>query len=132
MAVNNYIDKLEFHKALKEYKETGSSSSYNKVGKYFLLIAENFLNRPRFINYSKDWKDDMISEGVYDMCRYVENYDVDMMEQRMLERDIIPDPFSYFSQFAFNGATRLLKTKYKDMDILVKIPFIENIDKKEM
>jgi len=129
---NYYVDKLEFHNALKEYNETKSQKSYNKIGKFFLSIAENYLNRPRYINYSKDWKDDMISEAVFDMCRYKHNYDVEKMEKRYEEYDILPDPFSYFSQYAFSGAQRLLKSKYADMEILVKLPFIENIDKKEM
>ena len=127
-----YIDKLEFHKELKDYKETGSIKSYEKVGKCFLLIARNYINKPFYINYSEDWKDDMISEAVYDMVRYIDNYDVDAMDERHINTGRIPDPFSYFSQYVYNGIMRFLGEKKKDKDVLVRLPFIENIDKREI
>ena len=77
----NYIEKIEFHNALKEYKETKSAKAYEIVGKNFIKICENYLNKSNLINYSKDRKDDMVSEGVYDMVRYIDNYDVDKMEK---------------------------------------------------
>jgi hypothetical protein len=130
--VAKYIDKLEFHKHLKEYKETGSAKSYNNVGKMFLLIAQNYLNKPRYINYTESWKNDLVSEAVYDMVRYIHNYDVDRMENLYISTDKIPDPFSYFSQYCENGMTRYLKQKYKDMEVMVKLPFIENMDKRDI
>lgn len=125
-----YIDKIEFHNALKLYKDTGSRKAYNKIGECFLLIAQNYLNKPSYINYSQDWKDDMISEAVLDMVRYIHNYDVDDMEVLYVTEGRIPDPFSYFSQMARNGSNRLLKVRKKD-NILVRLPFIENMDKRE-
>jgi hypothetical protein len=127
-----YIDKLEFHNLLKTYKETGSRKSYNEIGKRFLLIAQNYINKPRYINYTDSWKDDLISEAVYDMVRYLHNYDVDRMEELYKTTGKIPDPFSYFSQYCENGMTRYLKERYKDMEVMVKLPFIENMDKREI
>jgi hypothetical protein len=125
-----YIDKLEFHNLLKLYKETNSRSAYEKIGGFFLLIAQNYLNKPSYINYSSDWKDDMVSEAVLDMVRYIHNYDVDRMDLEYSQKGKIPDPFSYFSQYARNGINRLLKERKKD-NILVRLPFIENMDKRE-
>ena len=135
-----YIDKLEFHNLLKEYKHiklindmTEEDSKrldrvYNKIGKYFLLIAKNYLNKPRFINYSDDWKDDMISEAVFDMVRYIDNYNVELMDQKILNGKN-PEPFSYFTQYVFNGGMRFLSKSYKDNEVLIRLPFIENMDK---
>jgi len=162
-----YIDKIEFHNLLKEYKgyEDGikhceqikknvddkftteeildaeknirvfkakQKKPYNEIGKRFLLIAQNYINKPRYINYTESWKDDLVSEAVYDMVRYIHNYDVERMDSRHESAKIIPDPFSYFSQYCENGMTRYLKDRYKDMNIMVKLPFIENMDKREV
>lgn len=128
--MSKYVDKIEFHNLLKEYRETKSPRAYEKIGKRFLLIATNYLNRPYFINYSQDWKDDMTSEAVFDMVRYIDNYDVDKM-QKKLDKGHTPNPFAYFSQYAYNGIMRYLKEKKKDKEFLVKLPFIENIDKRD-
>jgi hypothetical protein len=127
-----YIDKLEFHNLLKLYHETKSRKSYDEIGKRFLLIAQNYINKPRYINYTDAWKDDLVSEAVYDMVRYVHNYDVDRMDLMYTETGKIPDPFSYFSQYCENGMTRYLRERYKDMQVMVKLPFIENMDKREL
>jgi len=126
-----YIDKLEFHNLLKAYKNVKSRKSYDEIGKRFLLIAQNYINKPRYINYTDAWKDDLVSEAVYDMVRYVHNYDVDRMDSMYKETGKIPDPFSYFSQYCENGMTRYLRERYKDMEVMVKLPFLENMDKRE-
>lgn len=144
-----YVNKLEFHNLLKEYRELNfkieeyqfsdyedmipelelrRDKVYEQIGKRFLLIARNYINKPFYINYSSDWKDDMISEAVYDMVRYIDNYNVDMMEERV-KSGKTPDPFSYFSQYVYNGIMRFLGEKKKDKDVLVRLPFLENMDK---
>ena len=129
--MSNYVDKIRFHEALKEYKLNGSKKMYERIGKYFIRIAENFLNKPNYINYSKDWKDDMVSEAVYDMVRYgIINYDVERGD-KMLDMGKTPNPFAYISQYAYNGVMRYLGEKKEDKEVLVRLSFIENIDKKE-
>jgi len=148
-----YVDKIEFHNLLKEYRDLnneiydineGTSLTktvndlpelesrrdrvYNKIGKRFLKIAKNYLNKPFYINYSDDWKDDMISEAVYDMIRYIDNYNVDIMQER-LDSGGVPDPFAYFTTYVFNGIMRFLGDKKKDKDFLVRLPFLENMDR---
>lgn len=150
--MSNYIDKLEFHNLLKEYKEYDAvindeeniysteyiakcqhkkNKVYNKIGERFLLLARNYLNKPFFINYSESWKDDMVSEAVYDMVRYIDNYDVDKMENLYISENKIPEPFSYFTQYVHHGIMRFLNEKKKDRDVLVRLPFLENIDKRD-
>ena len=86
--MGKYIDKIEFHNLLRDYRDLNLEIDelelmddfdieeinglkkirkriYDKIGKRFLMIATNYLNKPSFINYSADWKDDMISEAVY-------------------------------------------------------------------
>ena len=125
-----YIDKIEFHELLKKYKETKSPQLYEQIGKNFLKIARNYLNKPFFINYTDDWKDDMVSEAVYDMVRYIDNYDIDEMEQ-LLENGEVPDPFGYFSNYVYSGIMRYLAEKKKDKNVLVKFSFIENVDRRD-
>lgn len=156
--MGKYIDKIEFHNLLKDYRDLGveiiemeeleidgtdidkddlsrlkskRKRIYDKIGQRFLMIAKNYLNKPSFINYSPDWKDDMVSEAVYDMVRYIDNYDIDLMEQ-YLEEGKTPDPFAYFTRYVPNGAVRLLKERNKDKEVIVRIPFIENIDKRDV
>jgi len=123
-----YIDKKKFHNLLKEYDKTGSKKAYEEIGKYFIMIAENFLNKPSYINYSKDWKDGMISESLYDMVRYIHNYDIEKVERIERETGELPNPFAYFSQYAFNGTSRFLGVRSKDKEVLVRLSFIENME----
>ena len=152
--MGKYIDKIEFHNLLKDYRDLNLKINkiqsklsqdkleldsltrkrdkvYDEIGKRFLMIAINFLNKPSFINYTDDWKDDMVSEAVYDMVRYINNYDVVLMEKYLAEGKT-PDPFAYFTRYVPNGAVRLLKERNKDKEVLVRIPFIENIDKRDI
>jgi len=153
--MGKYIDKIEFHNYLKDYRDLGleieelvdaadgdyqselivieakRKRAYEQIGKRFLLMATNYLNKPSFINYTADWKDDMVSEAVYDMVRYIDNYNVDLMEE-YIANGKTPDPFAYFTRYVPNGAVRLLKERNKDKDVLVRIPFIENIDKRDI
>ena len=59
-----YIKNKTFLKLLTEYKKTKNKKIYNEIGKCFLLIATNLLNKPKFINYSEDRKNEMISDAV--------------------------------------------------------------------
>jgi hypothetical protein len=91
----------------------------------------NYIKDINVINYPDHWKQDMISEAVYDMVRYMGNYDVDKMEREYNESGKIPDPFAYFSSYARNGIVRSLKEKKVDTKKYVHFLFIENIDQKE-
>ena len=129
--MSNYVNNKEFHQLLKDYSENQTARTYNAIGKIFLKIAENFLNRPCYINYTKDWKDDMVSEAIYDMVRYMHNYNVEVVEEKEAKTGIAPNPFGYFSIYANNGISRYLGQKKKDKNVLVRLNFIENMDKRD-
>lgn len=116
----HYFSNKKFLGYLKEYQETGSKKSYNQIGKCFMKLATNLLNRTSFINYSEDRKDEMISDAVYAMCRYIDKYDT--------ERG---NPFAYFTRFAFNAFLQNIKNYKKLSETFQNISFIENFEKIE-
>lgn len=128
--MSHYIDKMQFHKELKEYQKTQSQRAYEKIGKNFLLLAKNTLNKPSFINYTNDRKDDMISEALYDMIRYMHNYDVERGD-KLIDDGKTPEPFSYFTSYAYNGINRCINARKKDETLFVRLPFIENLDQRD-
>ena len=52
--MSEYVNNKTFKELLKRYKKTKSRNDYNEIGKIFLLISRNFLNKSYFINYSED------------------------------------------------------------------------------
>ena len=66
---------------------------------------------------------------MFKFFRYIDNYDVDKMEMKWKKEGKIPDPFSYFSTYVYNGIMRFFSVKKKDKQMLVRLPFLENMDK---
>lgn len=110
-----YVNNKEFHNLLKEYRETGSKKTYEKIGKSFLLIAKNLLNKSNFINYTPDRKDEMISDAVYYMCRYIEKFDVSRK-----------NPFAYFTMIARNAFLQNINDYTKRDCLFTSIEYIDN------
>jgi len=71
-----YVNNKIFHALLIEYRQNKSKKTYEEIGKCFLLISNNLLNKSNFINYTQDRKDEMVSDAVY-LC-------VDMLIDTML------------------------------------------------
>jgi hypothetical protein len=112
-----YLNNAEFYALLKEYHKTQSKQSYEKLGKCFLLIAENLLHRLNFIKYTPDRKDEMISDAVFYMCKYMKKF--------KMEKD---NPFSYFTAIAKNAFLQRLN-HYKKMEkFFTSIEYIDNCD----
>lgn len=115
-----YVNNKELLRLLIEFKKNPDPDTnrriYNELGKNFLNIAINFMNKGNFINYSEDRKQEMISEATYTMVKYLHNYDP--------ERNT--SPFSYFTQIAFNAFIRICKKnkiycdRHCSLDILEK------------
>ena len=114
----NYVNNKKFLKLLKEYKETESKKVYNEIGKNFILIAENLLNKTNFINYTQDRKDEMISDATYTMCRYIKLYKTEKSN----------NPFSYFTRIAYNCFRQNLNYHKKLNKHFISLSFIENFD----
>jgi len=118
----NYVNNKEFLKLLIAYKQTGKRTTYNKIGKIFRLIAINILNKPNFINYTQDRKDEMISEATFTMCRYAHLFDENKSN----------NPFAYFTRYAYNSFYLYFKKQKKIKDAFISLSFIENFDKELM
>lgn len=112
-----YINNKDFYKLLKEYKETGSKKIYEEIGKSFLLIARNLLNKANFINYTPDRKDEMVSDAVYYMCRYIHKFDVKRK-----------NPFAYFTMIARNAFLQNINDYGKRDALFTSIEYIDNCE----
>lgn len=100
--MSEYVNNKIFKELLKRYKKSKSRNDYNEIGKIFLLISRNFLNKSYFINYSEDRKQEMISDAVFFMCKYIDRFDVNK-----------DHPFSYFTQVAKNAFLQYINERKK-------------------
>lgn len=114
----NYVNNAQFHQLLVDYKKTGSRKTYNEIGKIFLIIAERMLHKLNFINYSYDRKCEMTSLACLYMIRYLNNYNP----------LISTNPFSYFSQYAFNAYLQVIATHKKRDETFLSIENSTNKD----
>ena len=112
-----YVNNKEFHSLLKEYRLTKSKKTYEQIGKIFLLIARNLLNKSNFINYTQDRKDEMVSDAVYYMCRYVDKFDVERK-----------NPFAYFTMIARNAFFQSINDYSKKDSMFTSIEYIDNCE----
>lgn len=123
--MNKYIDDETFLKLLKNYKIEKQKNSNitipNSIGKVFLLISKNFLNKPQCINYTQDRKDEIISKSCYYMCKYLDRYNVDAGTS----------PFSYFTQIALNSFRQCILEQKNYSERFINLSFIENFEKFE-
>jgi|SRR5690606_3824341 DNA-directed RNA polymerase specialized sigma24 family protein len=119
--MSEYVNNKIFKELLKRYKKTKSRNDYNEIGKIFLLISRNFLNKSYFINYSEDRKQEMISDAVFFMCKYIDRFDVNK-----------DHPFSYFTQVAKNAFLQYINERKKQDDMFKNIEYIDHIDESEM
>lgn len=106
-----YVNNKDFYDLLVEYKKTKDRKIYNKIGKIFLLIAQRLLNKSNFINYSQDRKDEMISDSVYLMTKYINSFDPEKSN----------NGFSYFTQVSFNAIRHYINDKKIRDEIFVSI-----------
>jgi len=89
-------------------------ASYERLGKCFLLITQNYLKNACFINYTPDRKADMISEALMVMVKYIEDFDTTRT-----------NPFAYFTKMAFNSFLQTIKRFKRRSEIFVPIDLAE-------
>jgi len=111
---NYYCNSVEMLAELKEWQKTRSRRAYEALGLKFLLIAQNLLNLPRFINYTQDRKDDMVSESIMVTLKYIADFDTTRV-----------NPFAYFTKVAYNSFLQTIKRFKKHSDMLVPIDIVE-------
>lgn len=96
----HYVNNKEMAAELRKYKETKEVSEL--LGNMFLKIAQRYASRPNWYSYS--YKDDMISDAVLRMMKYVEKFNPDHPSA---------NPFSYFTMVAHRQFLQTLKKEKK-------------------
>lgn len=119
--MNNYINNKEFLQQLKDYYDLPDPKPQipNSIGKKFILIATNILNKVQCINFTKDRKDEIISRMLFYMCTYIGRFDP----------YIKTSPFAYFSEVAWSHFLQYCKLQKKHQERFINLSFIENLDK---
>lgn len=109
----NRISELSDEDNAKRLKlvETLKSS----LGSTFMAIANGRIKTPQFIRY--DDRDEMISDALYIMLKYADRFDCRRS-----------NPFSYFTQTAFNSFIAYLNEKKKHEEKYQSIDYIENLN----
>lgn len=115
---NNYIDnkkflqELEFYKQQLRYAEESGSPKPTVpryIGQCFIDIATHLAYRPNFNGYS--YKDEMISDGIENCLKVVDNFDPQKSE----------NPFAYFTQITYYAFVRRIKIEKKQTYIKGKM-----------
>ena len=115
---NHYIDNKKFLDELSVYKEqlrNAEASGKPKprvpyyIGKCFMDIAKHLAYRPNFNGYS--YKDEMISDGIENCLKVVDNFDPEKSE----------NPFAYFTQIIYYAFIRRIQIEKKQTYIKGKM-----------
>lgn len=101
-------DKEQFYKDWNKVRE--------KLGKTFLNIAKNILWKPNFVNYTHDWKNEMISNATYFMLKYLHKYDLTKK-----------NPFGYYSTIAFRAYQQYLNKQNLQKERFIEIGYIDKM-----
>lgn len=117
MAKKHYLNNKNFNQEIKEYFLTKDKKIYNEIGKKFLLIATNFMNKHRYINRSDDRKDEMISDAAFCMVKYLHNYNTDL-----------GNPLAYFTQIAKNAFLQNIEKYNLKKERFISLSITENLD----
>lgn len=113
---NDYVDNAKFLEAILAYKkklqdarETGMERPRipEYIGKCFLLIAQNLTNNRRFINYTRQYKEEMICDAMENCIMVVDNFDVEKSR----------NPFAYFTQICWYAFFRRIIRELKQTGI---------------
>lgn len=104
--VRNYINNNDFYNAIVDYKNSCSEAVTagkskpripNYIGECFIKLSENLAKRPNFFGYS--YRDEMISDGIENCLRYIENFNPEKTK----------NPFAYFTQILWWCFVRRIK-----------------------
>lgn len=87
------------------------------LGRTFLAISNGRMKTPQFIRYPLSYRDEMISDALYIMLKYADRFDCRRT-----------NPFSYFTQAAFNSFIAYLNEKKKHDEKYQSINYIENLN----
>jgi len=117
--VTNYINNKTLYTHMIEHKRkldesilngTPKPQISNYIGEAIESINKNLIRKGNFSGYSKQWKDEMISDGQLDCIAAVDNFNPDRTN----------NPFSYFTQIAWNAFIRRISREKKQTYIKYK------------
>lgn len=97
---NYYINNSDFYKILVDWHNSGKEQMPNELALAIQQICTNLAKSGKFVGYT--WKDDMISDAVY-MC---------LKAAKKFNPEKSKNPFSYFTQVAFNAFRKYLNTEH--------------------
>jgi hypothetical protein len=115
---NHYVNNADFFQALVDYKKLVQDAKDQNaphpripdyIGECILKIANHLSFRPNFINYT--YRDDMISDGIGNCIRYIDNFDPVKSQ----------NPFAYFTQIIYFAFLNRIKEEKKQSLIKGKI-----------
>lgn len=111
---HNYVDNKKLYYELTQYLEKRLKNSDTPipdyVGSCILLIAYNLSNKPNFVGYTNNWKEEMISDGIENAIMYLHNFNPEKSK----------NPFAYFSQIIYNAFIRRINKEKKQQYIRYK------------
>lgn len=98
---------VEYKKAVDEADAVGDQKPRvpNYVGHCLVEIATRLATKPNFANYPA--KDDMISDGIENCIRYIDNFDPTRFT----------NPFAYFTQIIYYAFLRRIQKEKKQLYI---------------
>ena len=111
----NRLSKLTPEENEKRNKRVDSLKE--SLGRTFMAIANGRIKTPQFVRYPLSDRDEMISDALYIMLKYADRFDCRRT-----------NPFSYFTQTAFNSFIAFLNEKKKHEEKYQSINYIENLD----
>lgn len=106
----NYINNKTFYEKMVEYKEACDKAKAEDkqlpqipryIGECLSQICKKLSTKPNFMNYS--FREDMVGDGIENCVSAVHNFDPSKSA----------NPFSYFTQIAWNAFIRRIQSEKK-------------------
>jgi len=102
---NEYLKEAELVRLVKKYPPKLGFPGNDFVSSFY-LIARNIVKSVKLRGYDEDFKEDLVQEAVYACILYYRNVKLGGGSL-----------FSYFSQICITAFLRILKDKYKNINI---------------
>lgn len=95
-----YLDNQTFYQRLKEWQRSDEITIPNDIAQALIQICTNLSKSGRFAGYT--WREDMVAEAIL-VC---------LKSARKFNPEKSTNPFSYFTQVAYNSFRKYLNTEH--------------------
>ena len=116
-----YCKNSDLIEMINNYRKTKDPRIKNQLGKSFIQIAERFLRKPSFVDYTEDRKKEMVSDATYYMWRFFDNFDVSR-----------GNAFAFFTTVAKHAFLQYLNERKKFDSIFTSVDYIEFFNKRDI